>query len=94
MENVGVKRVHLIVHGRVQGVGFRYFAATVAVRHDIRGFVRNCVDGTVEIDAEGPEESLQSFLVEIRRGPSYGHVDHVEETLLPIKDYRSFDISR
>lgn len=94
MENVGLKRVHLIVHGRVQGVGFRFFAAMVAARNDIRGFVRNCMDGTVEIDAEGTEERLQSFLAEIRRGPSYGHVDHVEETALPEKGYRSFDIAR
>ncbi len=91
---MGIKRVHLIVHGRVQGVGFRYFAATVAVRRNIMGFVRNCIDGTVEIDAEGTEESIQSFLAEIRRGPGYGHVDHVEETSLQVKGYRSFDISR
>ncbi|PJB82226.1 MAG: acylphosphatase [Acidobacteria bacterium CG_4_9_14_3_um_filter_49_7] len=94
MEDVGVRRVHLIVHGRVQGVGFRFFAATVAARHNIRGFVRNRMDGTVEIDAEGTEERLQSFLAEIRRGPSYGHVDHVEEASLPAKGYRSFDIAR
>ncbi len=94
MENMGVKRVHLIVHGRVQGVGFRYFAATAAVRHKIMGFVRNCGDGTVEIDAEGPEEALQSFLAEIQRGPSYGHVGHVEESVLPAKGYSSFDIAR
>ncbi|NOY22534.1 MAG: acylphosphatase [Acidobacteria bacterium] len=89
---MGVKRVHIIVHGRVQGVGFRYFVATVANRHNIRGFVRNCMDGTVEIDAEGPEERLQSFLSDIRRGPSYGHVDHLEETQLQPKGYSSFDI--
>ncbi len=94
MENLGVIRVHLIVHGRVQGVGFRFFTATVAARYNIRGFVRNCINGTVEIDAEGPEEALRPFLGEIRRGPSYGHVDHVEETALPAKGYRSFDIAR
>ncbi|MCK5879770.1 MAG: acylphosphatase [Holophagae bacterium] len=91
---MGVKRVHLIVHGRVQGVGFRYFAATVAVRHKIMGFVRNCGNGTVEVDAEGSEEALQSFLAEIRRGPSYGHMEQIEETLLPPKGYISFDITR
>jgi acylphosphatase len=94
MENVGIKRIHLIVHGRVQGVGFRFFAATVATQYNIRGFVRNCMNGTVEIDAEGTGERLKSFLGEIRRGPSYGHVDHVEETTLPAKGYSSFDIAR
>ncbi|RLE22862.1 MAG: acylphosphatase [Acidobacteria bacterium] len=94
MEDLGVNRIHLIVHGRVQGVGFRWFTATVAARYNIHGFVRNCINGSVEIDAEGPSARLQSFLSEIRRGPNYGHVDHIEETRLPPKGYTSFDISR
>ncbi len=94
MENVGIKRIHLVVYGRVQGVGFRFFTATVAARYQVHGFVRNRIDGTVEIDAEAPGTALQAFIAEIHRGPNYGHVDHVAETPLPPKGYRSFDIAR
>ncbi|NOZ13934.1 MAG: acylphosphatase [Acidobacteria bacterium] len=89
-----MKRVHLIVHGRVQGVGFRWFTSTIAGRHNIHGFVRNLMDNTVEIDAEGPEERLQLFLTDIQAGPRFGYVDYIEKTSLPPKGYTSFDISR
>ncbi len=94
MEKLGIKRVHLIVHGQVQGVGFRWFTATAAARHSIRGYVRNRMDGTVEIEAEGQENRLQLFLMEVQTGPRFGYVDHVEKTSLPPVGYTSFDISR
>ena len=53
-----MKRVSVIVSGRVQGVGFRYFVEDIAADMKITGWVRNLPDGTVEIDAEGEEDEI------------------------------------
>jgi len=47
-----MKRVRIIVDGRVQGIGFRYYVSKRAQEHDIKGYVRNMPDGRVEIDAK------------------------------------------
>ncbi len=72
--------VHLIVHGRVQGVGFRYFARVSAQRAGVVGWVRNREDGTVEVWAEGSEDRLKQFIQAVHRGPSHSHVTQVETT--------------
>jgi acylphosphatase len=66
------------ISGRVQGVGFRYFAAAVAAREGIHGWVANRPDGSVEIAAEGEAEALERFERSIRRGPSAARVEGVE----------------
>ncbi len=87
-----MKRVQLIVHGRVQGVGFRYFTTMEAHRHHIAGFVRNRPDGTVEIEAEGPDAELTAFVTAIETGPRYGHVNHVDRTEQQPTGETGFDI--
>lgn len=52
----------MIVSGRVQGVGFRYYVEDIALGMNISGWVRNLSDGTVEIDAEGEEDKLKNFV--------------------------------
>ena len=69
-----------IVRGRVQGVGFRYFAIRAARQAGIVGTVRNLSDGTVEAVAEGSPASIAEFRVALERGPSYAHVTRVDET--------------
>jgi acylphosphatase len=66
-----------VVTGRVQGVGFRYYAHDAAVREGIRGFVRNLPDGSVEIKAQGDAEAVMRFELAIRRGPRGARVDSV-----------------
>jgi acylphosphatase len=68
----------LIVSGRVQGVGFRWFTARVAAKHSVRGFVRNLEDGRVEILAQADPPALEEFCERIRRGPSASRVDRVD----------------
>jgi acylphosphatase len=58
--------MHIIFSGRVQGVGFRYMVAELAVSFSITGFVRNVSDGNVELVAEGEKETLIDFLQQIR----------------------------
>jgi len=82
-----------IVKGRVQGVGFRYFAIRAAAGCGVVGTVRNMPDGSVEAVAEGSEEAIEEFRQELVRGPSYGHVTSVDETpLQPTGRYRGFDV--
>lgn len=52
----------VVFSGRVQGVGFRYSVCNVAESHDVCGYVRNMMDGTVEVLAEGSEQELVDFL--------------------------------
>jgi acylphosphatase len=72
------KAVHVIVDGRVQGVGFRHFTRNNAQRLGVRGWVRNREDGTVEIQAEGAEYRLKQFLKKIREGPTHSWVQNVD----------------
>ena len=66
-----------VVSGRVQGVGFRYFALDAARREGLHGHVTNNDDGTVEAVAEGEAESVDRFERALRRGPSKSRVEHV-----------------
>ncbi len=56
----------IVFHGRVQGVGFRYTAASVARACGINGYVRNCPDGTVELLAEGRAKDVDRLLESLR----------------------------
>lgn len=73
-----MKRIHIIVKGIVQGVGFRYFTVNVAERYGIVGFVRNLPTGEVEIVAEGEESMLTKFANEIKRGPPTAEITDVK----------------
>ena len=74
------RRVHVIVRGRVQGVGFRYFVMRHAQRLDIAGWVRNNPDGTVELEAEGDTKALNELLRLLHDGPPMAHVQSVNAT--------------
>jgi acylphosphatase len=70
--------VRLVIHGRVQGVGFRAFVVRQALRHDVRGWVRNRSDGTVEALLIGAAEALAAIEADCRRGPRLAMVLQVE----------------
>jgi acylphosphatase len=69
-----------LVRGRVQGVGFRFFAFEAAAREGLHGWVRNTPDGCVEVSAEGDREALERFEHHVRHGPPSARVDNVEVT--------------
>ena len=77
-EEANQEAVHLIVHGNVQGVGFRYFTQRNASRLGIVGWVKNRYDGTVEIRAEGSKAALQQLVSRVQEGPSHAHVTKVD----------------
>lgn len=87
-------RNHLVVHGRVQGVGFRATAKQIADQLDIHGWVKNNSNGTVEIDAEGDPDHLSKFIDKLNEGPTpfskVRAVDIIEEA--SEKGYEKFKI--
>jgi acylphosphatase len=78
-----VKRLRVVVSGRVQGVGYRYFAQAEAASRGLAGYVRNLQDGNVELVAEGPAERLDSLVITLRQGPELARVDGGEVTDQP-----------
>jgi acylphosphatase len=71
------ERLHAIVEGRVQGVGFRYFVMTAAKELQLAGWVRNRFDGSVEVTAEGPRKELETLIFFLRKGPRSSFVSGV-----------------
>jgi acylphosphatase len=82
-----------VISGRVQGVGFRFFAERVANQLGIRGHVKNRWDGTVEVYAIGDANSLEQLKLQLAEGPRSARVAGIEETDEPVrKDYSTFMI--
>jgi acylphosphatase len=70
-------RAHIIVEGRVQGVGYRANTSRYANQHDLKGWVRNLRDGKVEILVEGDPEMIDKLIQWCHRGPTSAHVSRV-----------------
>lgn len=89
-----LKRVRIVVHGRVQGVGFRYFAQDRADDLQLTGIVRNLRDGGVEVIAEGEEGALEALVVAMKNGPVSARVEDAQVIWLPYQgEYLDFRIS-
>jgi acylphosphatase len=71
-------RVSFQIHGSVQGVGFRRFAAWEAQRLDLAGWVRNEPDDTLCGEAEGPEAALMAFRARLTLGPTFAAVTRLD----------------
>ncbi len=67
------------VSGRVQGVGYRYFAMNTAEQMSIAGYAKNLADGRVEVYAIGTNGQLRAFASELERGPRLAAVDKVDQ---------------
>ncbi len=84
---------HFVVRGRVQGVGYRYFALGAAERLGVCGYARNLPSGEVEIHAEADQTVLQLFRQELERGPRMSHVTEIAENDAAVSGvYSSFGI--
>ncbi|HEY8369573.1 MAG TPA: acylphosphatase [Thermodesulfobacteriota bacterium] len=90
-----MRRVRVRVHGRVQGVGFRWSAVETAHALGVRGYVRNLPDGDVEAVVEGEAAAVERMLDWLRRGPRHAHVTGVTVTDEPYTgEFPDFSISR
>jgi acylphosphatase len=73
-----VDRLHIVISGLVQGVGFRYSVARQANALGLRGWVRNLPDGRVECEFEGPRADLDQIEAWCREGPAFANVSGIE----------------
>lgn len=80
------------VVGRVQGVGYRYFALREAETLGVSGHVRNLPDGSVEVTAEASPEALARFEEKLRAGPSFSRVEGIDITAATARGIAGFHI--
>lgn len=78
-----MKSVSIKVYGKVQGVGFRFYTQKKARELGIQGFVKNILDGSVYVEAEGTEEKMDKFILWINDGPPWARVDDVRIQDIP-----------
>ncbi|HEX3580576.1 MAG TPA: acylphosphatase [Thermoanaerobaculia bacterium] len=75
-----MKEMRLIrIHGKVQGVGYRFFATRVARRLGLRGYIQNNRDGSVEAAVEGEKDAIDEWLEELKEGPRYAEVTKIDQ---------------
>ncbi|MBL8291924.1 MAG: acylphosphatase [Bryobacterales bacterium] len=83
---------HFYVRGRVQGVGYRYFAQREATALGVVGYARNLDDGRVEVYAVGDEAQVNDLLARLHQGPRFSDVRGVESIEAPVLKYEGFRI--
>ncbi len=88
----GTKHFNIKVFGRVQKVGFRFNTKRKADRLNIKGFVKNKSDGSVYIEAEGDQESLEKFISWVKKGPLFSKVKRIEKEKDKVKNFEKFNI--
>lgn len=82
-------RKHIVFYGRVQGVGFRYYAVNKANQLGLTGWVRNLPDGTVEMEVQG-EEPLIDQLIIFLQNRTYIWIEKLDARSIPLLDDSSF----
>ena len=84
---------NIIIKGRVQGVGYRYFAQRYADQLALSGYVRNLYNGDVEIFVEGEKEIINQYIEILRKGPGFAFIEELELKEQPYeKKYSRFSI--
>ena len=87
-----MKHLNITVHGKVHGVFYRASTKAVADQLGIKGLVKNMKDGTVYIEAEGDDFSLETFLEWCHEGPEKAQVEKVDAQEGEVKNYRNFEV--
>jgi acylphosphatase len=86
------KSIRITIIGRVQGVGYRYFVLNSAKSLNIYGFVKNEINGSVTVEAEGDETELEFFLSLLKQGTTFSYVESVEPQYQPLQNFGDFII--
>jgi len=79
-------RYSIIVDGRVQGVGFRFFTQLSAHKFDLTGWCKNLMNGKVEIEVQGLEEKISLFISEIKQGNNFSRIYDIDLCTIPLID--------
>lgn len=69
----------ITIHGKVQGVGYRFFATRVARRLGLKGWIENNRDGSVEATVEGEKSAIDDWIEELKEGPRYAEVTRIDQ---------------
>ena len=95
MNSPDLTRLHAIIDGRVQGVGFRYFVQKEAETAGVHGWVRNRFDEQVEVVVEGTHQVLEDLVERFRGGPRGAYVTQIDITWEPASgEFQGFEIRR
>jgi len=89
-----MKAVKVIIYGKVQGVGFRNFIFLHAKKLNVKGYVKNNPDGTVEAVFEGDEDNINKMIELCKKGPKRARVDKIDIKDIEINNYQDFKIIR
>jgi len=89
-----MQAIKIIIHGKVQGVGFRNFVFLHAKKLNIKGYVKNNPDGTVEAVFEGDEDKINRMIELCKKGPERARVDKIDIVDIEINNYQDFRIIR
>lgn len=81
-----------IVLGKVQGVGFRYFIYSIASKYNLKGWVKNLSNGSVEIMVQGDENKISNLKKYIVRGNMFIKVEEIQEKTLTTEVFSNFEI--
>ncbi|MDP3435378.1 MAG: acylphosphatase [Bacteroidota bacterium] len=88
-----MKSIYIIIDGRVQGVGFRYFVLLKATELNLSGWVKNTPDGKVEIEASGEPNNLRVFIDWMKTGPTRAIIKTFSVSdITPIRTFTNFSI--
>lgn len=82
-------RYHIVLRGMVQGVGLRYFAYCSARYFDITGWVRNCPDGSVELEVQGERECILEFIDRLGNGNGYFSIEDMSVSNIDTIEYEN-----
>jgi acylphosphatase len=88
-----IKTFRILVSGRVQGVGFRYFVYDRAIQFKVKGYVQNTLDNKVEIICQGQKSNLDLFILSVKKGPALSFIsEFLLEEVADFSIYNFFDI--
>ena len=88
------QKLHAIISGHVQGVGYRFYTTRVAEMTGVSGWVRNLPDGSVEVTAVGDDDQIRLFLSALEKGPAYSQVERIDKEITGVQDneFNSFEV--
>lgn len=87
-----MKALHLKLYGRVQGIGFRYFAEEIAEQMQLKGWARNNSDKSFECLLQGEEEKVEKAGEAVKKGPVRAKIEKVEEEWIEAEEFKEFKI--
>ncbi|UTC67270.1 MULTISPECIES: acylphosphatase [unclassified Treponema] len=92
MDKGTLRAIRIVVKGRVQGVGFRYWTRSLAKSLKVKGWVRNLADYSVEIFAEADTETLGEFVYALKHEHPYARVESLNSEEVRVRGYKDFII--